>query len=66
MSLSSRLYVLLNLLILTFNESFFFKKKTTLDFFSVIESPLPSLTGTEISIENFNAEYGPVWLNTEY
>lgn len=57
--------MLLNLLVLTFKEFFFFLN-ITLDFFSVIESPLPSLTGIEISIKNFNAEYEPVWLNTEY
>ena len=51
----------LYLLILTFKELKKKKKKTMLDFFSVMESPLPSLTGTEISIRN--SGYEPMWLD---
>ena len=48
--LSSTWYMPLYLLILTFRE--LKKKKTMLGFFSVMESPLPSLTGTEINVRN--------------
>lgn len=37
------------------------KKKTMLGFFSDMESPLPSLTETEINIRNVG--YEPTWLD---